>query len=264
MQNHLKVYWVLPIVTVLVVSLLFAGVAQYASALALSVSIKVAKQAITPGTAQKVTVTVTSDGKAVRGASVTAKVVDTSGVTKSFKGKTDEKGLWSFTWKISGKSKPGTFTVSANVSKKYYQAGSGNASFNVVPSTQPEYSAKTKCKGTALCITDSITQIIDGDTLIIAKTDVQLSLTITPKSNEPGFNEATAFTSKLCPVGSTATIDQDDKLTKDNFGRVLGKVSCSGKILNAELLYNGHAKILKEFCSKSEFASEDWAKTFGC
>ncbi|MGI0011237.1 MAG: thermonuclease family protein, partial [Nitrosopumilaceae archaeon] len=93
---------------------------------------------------------------------------------------------------------------------------------------------------------------------------IRLSLTNTPEKSENGFKEATSFTSKLCPVGSTVTVDQDDKQPTDKYKRIVGKVFCSEKILNAELLYNDHANILTKYCSKSEFANESWAKRFGC
>lgn len=120
------------------------------------------------------------------------------------------------------------------------------------------------CGGTALCITDKVTKIVDGDTIYIKNYKIRLSLTNTPEKNQAGFNEATSFTRNLCPVGSAITVDQDDKQKIDAYGRMVAKVTCSGKNLNAELLENGYASILKQYCKKSEFASESWAKKFGC
>ena len=109
-----------------------------------------------------------------------------------------------------------------------------------------------------------ITKIIDGDTLKVNSYTIRLSLTNTPEKNQYGFKEATSFTSKLCPVGSTVTVDQDDGQPTDQYKRIVGKVVCSGKILNSELLYNGHANIMTQYCKKSEFSSDSWAKRFGC
>lgn len=120
------------------------------------------------------------------------------------------------------------------------------------------------CKGKALCIVDIVKKIVDGDTLYVKNYKIRLSLTDTPEKNETGFKQATDFTKNLCPVGSIITVDQDDKQKKDQYGRILGKIYCSGKILNAELLYAGHAHISKEFCKKSEFATESWATKYGC
>lgn len=122
----------------------------------------------------------------------------------------------------------------------------------------------TKCIGTALCLTDKVIKVVDGDTIYIKNYKIRLSLTDTPERSQVGFSEATSFTKKLCPVGSTVIIDQDDKQRTDAYGRMVAKVTCSGKNLNAELLENRHAVILKQYCSKSEFASESWATKFGC
>ena len=127
-----------------------------------------------------------------------------------------------------------------------------------------EQLSQSKCKGIASCITGKVTKIIDGDTIYLKGYKIRLSLTDTPEKGEKGFKDATYFTKKLCPIGSTITVDQDDKQKKDKYGRVLGKVFCSGKILNAELLYNGYANILAQYCSKSEFSGEQWAQKYGC
>lgn len=128
----------------------------------------------------------------------------------------------------------------------------------------PATSYKTTCTGNALCITDKVSKIVDGDTIYIKNYKIRLSLTNTPGKSQIGFNEAKSFTQNMCPVGSIIVVDQDDKQKTDVYGRMIGKVTCSGKNLNAELLENGYATILKQYCKKSEFASEDWAKKFGC
>ena len=130
-----------------------------------------------------------------------------------------------------------------------------------------EQSVKTKsikCKGEASCISGIITRIIDGDTIVVNNIKIRLSLTSTPELNKSGGVEAKAFTTNLCRVGSTVTIDQDDKQPYDKYKRVLGMVYCSDKILNAELLDADHAWISKKICKKSEFATEDWAIKYGC
>lgn len=128
----------------------------------------------------------------------------------------------------------------------------------------PPTSYKTTCTGNALCITDKVTKIVDGDTIYIKNYKIRLSLTNTPEKSQAGFNEAKSFTQNMCPIDSIIVVDQDDKQKTDSYGRMIGKVTCSGKNLNAELLENGYATILKQYCKKSEFASEDWAKKFGC
>jgi micrococcal nuclease len=134
------------------------------------------------------------------------------------------------------------------------------------PKVQPKTQSNTpsKCTGTALCITDKITKIVDGDTISIKKYIIRLSLTNTPEKNQAGFSEATSFTRNLCPIGSSITVDQDDEQPYDKYKRLVGKVFCGDKVLNSELLYSNHASILKKYCSTSEFSGEVWAKKYGC
>lgn len=120
------------------------------------------------------------------------------------------------------------------------------------------------CLGNGLCISARVERVVDGDTIYVEGYKIRLSLTNTPKKNESGFSEATKFTKSLCPVGSIITIDQDDKQQYDKYGRLLGKVYCNDKNLNSELLYNGHANILSQYCSSSEFSNELWAQKYGC
>ena len=120
------------------------------------------------------------------------------------------------------------------------------------------------CLGNDLCISARVERIIDGDTIYVEGYKIRLSLTNTPEKNEIGFSEATEFTKRLCPVGSVITVDQDDKQQYDEYGRLLGKVYCNDKNLNSELLYNGHASILPQYCASSEFFDESWAQKYGC
>jgi len=124
--------------------------------------------------------------------------------------------------------------------------------------------SKKNCSGSAGCFTGYITRIVDGDTIYTATLKIRLSLTNTPEKNQEGYNEATQFTEKLCPVGSEILVDQDDLQKVDQYGRVLAKVFCGDKLLNSELLFNGHANILTQYCSTSEFSGEAWAKRYGC
>ena len=120
------------------------------------------------------------------------------------------------------------------------------------------------CLETDNCISEKIIKIVDGDTIYTENNKIRLSLTNTPEKGESGFDEATSFTASLCPEGSTITVNQDDLQPYDKYGRLLGKVFCGDKLLNSELLYNGHANILKSYCDTSEFSKEDWAVEFGC
>ena len=120
------------------------------------------------------------------------------------------------------------------------------------------------CTGTASCFSGTVTRIVDGDTLDVDNIRIRLALVDTPERGFPGYAEATAFTASLCPVGSTALVDEDDGQTAGSFGRMVAKVFCGDKVLNAELVYAGHAVILTNFCTVSEFAGESWAREYGC
>lgn len=122
-----------------------------------------------------------------------------------------------------------------------------------------------KCTGDELCLTGTITRIVDGDTIYLDGIhEIRLSLTNTPERHEMGFYDASQFTAEMCPVGSQATVDQDDKQPYDVYDRMLGKVTCGKKVLNSELLYENHANILIHYCPASEFSDETWAQEFGC
>ena len=139
------------------------------------------------------------------------------------------------------------------------EKSTSQSSANVQPTTSSK-----NCLGSAGCYTDYVTRIVDGDTIHTATLKIRLSLTNSPETYQDGFNEATEFTEKLCPVGSKILVDQDDLERVDQYGRVLAKVFCGDKVLNSELLYNGHANILTQYCSTSEFSGETWAQNYGC
>ena len=134
----------------------------------------------------------------------------------------------------------------------------------VIPSANAPKGSGASCTGTASCFTGTVAKIVDGDTLDVGKTRIRLALVNTPERGEPGYREATSFTASVCPVGSTALVDEDDGQTAGSYGRMVGKVTCSGKVLNEQLLETHHAQILTRYCDKSEFSSEPWAIKFGC
>jgi endonuclease YncB( thermonuclease family) len=150
---------------------------------------------------------------------------------------------------------------------KYCKAGKPISKIqvnSVKASSNKPFTESPRCFGNTLCIKGNIKSIVDGDTIYVGTYKVRLSLANTPEKGQGGYSEAKAFTKRLCPVGSTVTIDQDDRQPFDRFKRVVGKVYCSDKVLNYELLSNGHATISKKYCKTSEFSSEGWAVKYGC
>src|SRR5438876_384335 len=128
------------------------------------------------------------------------------------------------------------------------------------PSGNPPGS-NSQCKGTAACFTDTVTYIVDGDTLDVGSTRIRLALVNSPEVGQPGYTEAKQFTAQTCPVGSSALVDEDDGQTGGSYGRMVARVYCRGTNLNAELLRSGNAVLVPDFCAVSEFARDAWT---GC
>ena len=120
------------------------------------------------------------------------------------------------------------------------------------------------CSGSAGCFTGYVTEIIDGDTIVVDGTHIRLALTSTPELSEAGGDEARQYAEDLCPIGSAVLVDEDDGQTGGSYGRTIGKVYCGDVLLNSILLEKGLAYIDKRFCTDSEFSSEEWAEKYGC
>lgn len=116
-----------------------------------------------------------------------------------------------------------------------------------------------ECKGTARCLTGTVTKVKDGDTVVLNNNiTVRLTLVDTPeKKDKIGWKNATEFTKKLC-LNSTAKVDEDDKQKRGSRGRLVGVVYCGETNLNSALLESGLAKGYIKYCKKSEFVNENW------
>lgn len=120
------------------------------------------------------------------------------------------------------------------------------------------------CSGTARCITGTVTSVIDGDTIKVDGQSIRFTLVSAPDLNKLGGNIAKEFIEDICPVGSTAIVDEDDGKMKGIYGRILGIIHCNGVNLNEELLDAGLGHIFLESCIDSEFANDFWAVKYGC
>ena len=120
------------------------------------------------------------------------------------------------------------------------------------------------CLGEAECITGKVTKVIDGDTIKVDDKSIRFALTSTPEINEEGGMLAKEYVEKICPVGSTVLVDEDDMQTDGSYGRMIGLIKCNGVILNESVLESGYGEISTRYCKTSEFANSDWAKRFGC
>lgn len=125
-------------------------------------------------------------------------------------------------------------------------------------------SAPSKCKGEARCFYGTIEKAVDGDTLEISGETVRLALINTPEKQTGGYDDARQFVERMCPIGSDVVVDEDDHQISRSHRRIIAVVYCGSINLNKELLSAGHAHILSDFCEQSEFANEQWAKSYGC
>lgn len=120
------------------------------------------------------------------------------------------------------------------------------------------------CSGEAQCITGKVSKIVDGDTIKVDDKSIRFALTSTPEINDERGILAKGYVEKICPVGSTVLVDEDDMQTDGSYGRIIGLIKCNGIILNESVLESGYGEILTSYCKTSEFGNSDWAKRFGC
>lgn len=131
--------------------------------------------------------------------------------------------------------------------------------------TVPEENVSNVCGGTAECFEGTVTNIIDGDTLEVNNDSIRLALVDCPEKNQSDYELAKSFASAVCPIGSIAIVDEDDKQTEGSYGRMIAAVNCNGRNLNEALLVVvRNCNISKSFCDKSEFGNSEWAKNHGC
>jgi hypothetical protein len=100
----------------------------------LTISITIAKNPITRGSIQTITVTVSDaeSNEKIQGAQVNGKVQYVTAHTETFSCITDSSGKCSHSWQISGNAKPGTFTISVQASAAGYKPASKTTTFEVV------------------------------------------------------------------------------------------------------------------------------------
>lgn len=123
---------------------------------------------------------------------------------------------------------------------------------------------ESTCFGNARCLTGTVTKVTDGDTINVDDQAIRFSLVSAPELNEFGGKEAKDFINGICPVGSTALVDEDDGQTEGSYGRIIGVIHCNGKNLNEELLDSGIGSLSSKFCKDSEFSTHSWTQKHGC
>ena len=118
------------------------------------------------------------------------------------------------------------------------------------------------CSGDALCFSAIVTEVIDGDTIKVDGKSIRFALVDAPPIKYDG-GKSRSFVEQVCPVGSTAIVDQDDDQLEDKYGRMLGVVYCNNLNVNQELLDSGLGDLYSAFCDQSEFATHPWAVKHG-
>jgi endonuclease YncB( thermonuclease family) len=124
----------------------------------------------------------------------------------------------------------------------------------------------SECRGEADCFRGTITEIVDGDTIEVNNVRIRLSMVNTPERGELGYNEVTALTQSVCPLGANALVDEDDGQKEGSYDRLIGVVYCNYSTVpvNQILLEEGKAVVYEDFCRVSEFARDKWVTSFGC
>jgi len=121
-----------------------------------------------------------------------------------------------------------------------------------------------ECKGGGVCFMGEVGEIVDGDTLYVNGKSIRLALVNSPEMDNMDGIKAKEFAASICPLGSRVIVDEDDGQLEGSFGRMIAAVYCNEVLLNSALLESGHAILDQRFCPVSEFASENWAKKYGC
>lgn len=153
------------------------------------------------------------------------------------------------------------YNLSTGSNPSNYQSQQSTPSSSSQKSSQ---SSNSICSGNARCLTGTVTKITDGDTIKIDGQSIRFALASAPELDETDGQSAKEFINNICPVGSVATVDEDDEQTQGSYGRILGVIYCNGLNLNEELLDSGLGYLSTRFCNTSEFSNDSWARKHGC
>ena len=127
-----------------------------------------------------------------------------------------------------------------------------------------ELLSSQQCLGDTRCIIGTVTHIVDGDTIKVNGQSIRFALSSAPDMNEFQGLEARELIQRICPVGSTVIVDEDDGQSEGSYGRIIAKIYCNDTNLNEELLDSGFGYLASGFCNITEFSNENWALKHGC
>ena len=134
----------------------------------------------------------------------------------------------------------------------------------LAPKTPSKVPNSQSCSGNARCFSGIVNEVVDGDTIVVDGKEIRFALSSAPEFYEFQGAESTKLIDTICPVGSTALVDEDDGQTEGSYGRIIAVIYCNNRNLNSELMDSGFGYLASEFCDKSEFASSSWVQKYGC
>ncbi len=65
---------------------------------------------------------------------------------------------------------------------------------------------------------------------------------------------------QICPIGSKATVNEDDGQTEGSYDGIVALVICNDVNLNAAVIEKGFGHLIFVNCDKSEFAYHSWSR----
>jgi endonuclease YncB( thermonuclease family) len=93
-------------------------------------------------------------------------------------------GMWREHIGSQHENASGSFSSSTGVNAPTDSKVTTDSNIQKVPPIQEPISLPPKCTGTALCLTGTVTKIVDGDTLDINGTRIRLALVNTPELSQ--------------------------------------------------------------------------------
>lgn len=104
----------------------------------------------------------------------------------------------------------------------------------------------------------TVTRNVDGNTIHID--DVNIRIPLVDVEDSGNYTMPHAVLAKLlCPVGSPAQYDIDDKQRQDRYERTIAVVYCNTELHLGEIMIGfGLGWINDDWCDRSEFEFADW------
>ena len=106
----------------------------------------------------------------------------------------------------------------------------------------------------------NVTRNVDGNTIHVDNVTIRIPLVDVEDSGNYTMPHA-VLAKLLCPVGSPAQYDIDDKQRQDRYERTIAVVYCNTELHLGEIMIGfGLGWINDHYCDKSEFEFADWTR----